>query len=57
MLVPITAIIPNPINKGMNWIALFDHEWASEGTGRVWLLGTMFIWGLRSANVKMPFQL
>jgi hypothetical protein len=57
MPVPIPAVIPNLISKDMNWIALFVCVWAVKGTGRVWLLGTMFIWGVRNANVQMPFQL
>jgi hypothetical protein len=35
VLVPIPAIITNLINKGMNWIALFDHVWAIKGTIKV----------------------
>jgi hypothetical protein len=31
--------------------------WAAKGTGRVWLLGTMFILGVSNANMQMPFQL
>jgi hypothetical protein len=35
MPIPIPAIIPNPISKVMNWIALFVSVWAIKGTGRV----------------------
>jgi hypothetical protein len=57
MPVPIPAITPNSISKGINWIAVFVHVSAVKGIGRVWLLGTIFIWGVRNANVQMPFQL
>jgi hypothetical protein len=33
MPVPIPAVIPNTISKGMNWIALFDHVWVIKGKG------------------------
>ena len=55
--IPIPAIIPRPNSRGINWMALFDHVCAARGTVRVWLLGTMFIWGVRKAKVQIPIQL
>ena len=52
--IPIPAVIPRPTSRGINWIALFDHVCAARGTVRVWLLGTIFIWGVRKAKVKIP---
>lgn len=36
---PIPAIIPNPINNGMNWMSLFGQMCATRGKANVWLLG------------------
>jgi hypothetical protein len=33
MPVPIPAVIPMAISRGMTWIALFDHVCASRGIG------------------------
>jgi hypothetical protein len=33
MPVPIPTVIPNPINKGMTWIVLFDRVWAIKSMG------------------------
>ena len=57
--IPITipATIPRPTSKGINWMALFDCVYTARGTVRVWLLGTVFIWGLRKAKVQIPIQL
>ena len=38
-------------------MALFDYRCAVRGTMRVWLLGTIFIWGVRKAKVQIPIQL
>jgi hypothetical protein len=35
MPVPIPDVIPNLINKGLSWIALFDHMWAIKGVGKI----------------------
>ena len=38
-------------------MALFDCICPARGTVRVWLLGTVFIWGVRKAKVQIPIQL
>ena len=56
---PTPAVIPRPTSRGINWTALFDYcICAARGTDvRVWLLGTIFIWGVRRAKVQLPIQL
>ena len=53
----ISALIPRPTSRGINWMALFDLVCAARGTVRVWLLGTILIWGVRKAKVQIPIQL
>ena len=55
--IPISAIIHRPTSRGRNWMAVFDHVYAARGTVRVWLLGTIFIRGVRKAKVQIPIQL
>ena len=38
-------------------MALFDHVCAARGMVRVSLLGTIFIWGVRKAEVQILIQL
>ena len=38
-------------------MALLDHVYAARGMVKVWLLGTIFIWGVRKAEVQIPVQL
>lgn len=52
--VPIPAVIPKPISRGLNWMALFDCVDAARGMIGVWLLGTISIWGVRKAKVQVP---
>ena len=55
--IPIPAMIPRPSSRDINWVALFDHVYAARGVVRVWLLGTVFIWGVRKAKEQIPVQL
>ena len=48
---------PDQLVEGINWMALFDRMCAVRGMARVQLLRTMFIWGMRKANVQIPIQL
>ena len=52
--IPIPAGIPRPTSRGINWMALFGRICAARGLVRVWLLGTIFIWGVRKAKVQIP---
>jgi hypothetical protein len=56
MPVPILAMIPIAISRGVTWIALFDQVEASRGIGRDWLPGTTSICGVRRALVQIPLQ-
>lgn len=47
---PIPAIIPNPINNGMNWMSLFGQMCAIRGKAKVWLLGGMSISRVRKPS-------
>ena len=38
-------------------MALLDHVYAARGMVKVWLLGTILIWGVRKAKVQIPIQL
>ena len=53
---PIPAVIPRLTSRDINWVALFDHGCAVRGTVRVWLLETIFIWGVRKAKVQIPIH-
>ena len=55
--IPISAIIHRPARRGINWMTLFDHICVVRGTVRVWLLGTIFIRGVRKAKEQIPIQL
>lgn len=50
---PIPAIIPNPINNGMNWMSLFGQMCAIRGKAKVWLLGGGGA-GMSISRVKKP---
>jgi hypothetical protein len=56
MPVPISAMIPIAISKGMTWIGLFDQVYASRGKGRDWGPGTTSICGVRRASEQVPFH-
>ena len=37
-------------------MGLFDRKCVVRGTVRVWLLGPIFIWGVRKAKVQIPIH-
>jgi hypothetical protein len=56
MPVPISAMSPIAINKGMTWIGCFDHVYASRGIGMDWGSGTTSICGVRKASEQVLFH-
>ena len=52
--IPIPAVIPRLASRGINWMTLFDRICAARGMVRVWLLGAIYIWGVRKAKVQIP---